>query len=265
MDYFSKFVRRFSNSNSKSKSKSPKVISVTNQVMNDTLEDVETMHLHLSNDSENCDLNFQIKENAIKLTDLSISAADLGDPAVTVAPIYTSQKPFQPHVNFPLTDGRKFNADWYKIYVWLEYSIKLDAMFCFPCRYFNKTFKKNKNNEKYREKGVRDWKNAARNLKNHDKSDSHKCCYSFWISRITNNNTIACKISSQYEKDSRLNKKNLTTIINSVYYLCRQGLAFRAHDETKESKNNGNFLQLLELVSNYDEDLKDHLKNNSNC
>jgi hypothetical protein len=56
-----------------------------------------------------------------------------------------------------------------------------------------------------------------------------------------------------------LNRKKLTTIINAIYFLAKQGLALRGHDETDNNKKNGNFLELLNLVGVHNSDLKKHL------
>ena len=43
--------------------------------------------------------------------------------------------PLQPLGPFPLNDKRRrFRADWYKKYKWLEYNNQLDPAFCYPCR-----------------------------------------------------------------------------------------------------------------------------------
>lgn len=49
--------------------------------------------------------------------------------------------PVQPtNITFPATHfsgkARAFNSMWFKSYNWLEYSVKLDACFCYPCRLF---------------------------------------------------------------------------------------------------------------------------------
>jgi hypothetical protein len=41
----------------------------------------------------------------------------------------------------------------------------------------------------------------------------------------------------------------LSTSINAVKFLLHQGLAFRGHDESKDSKNRGNFLELVKLMA----------------
>ena len=34
------------------------------------------------------------------------------------------------------SNGRRFQADWYKRYDWLEYSVKQNSAFCYACRCF---------------------------------------------------------------------------------------------------------------------------------
>ena len=55
----------------------------------------------------------------------------------------------------------------------------------------------------------------------------------------------------------------MKTIIRVVYFLSLQGLAFRGNDESDLSSNRGNFLELIELLSEFNNNLKEHpVKNN---
>ena len=56
---------------------------------------------------------------------------------------------------------------------------------------------------------------------------------------------------------SNENTKNLKIIIKLVLFCARQGIAFRGHDETNESSNKGNFIELIELVSSFIQSLFD--------
>ena len=54
------------------------------------------------------------------------------------------QTPVQPaNVAFLLTyfsgKRRSFNPAWFASYTWLEYSVKNDACYCYPCRVFGST------------------------------------------------------------------------------------------------------------------------------
>ena len=47
-------------------------------------------------------------------------------------------------------------------------------------------------------------------------------------------------------------------VTETFQWLCKQGLAFRGHDESEHSKNRGNFRELIEFQSKYNKQLKEH-------
>lgn len=56
---------------------------------------------------------------------------------------------------------RSFQVDWYKTYPWIEYSIKLDAAFCFPCRiYLNYEKEAKYIEDPFIKTGFKTWKKA---------------------------------------------------------------------------------------------------------
>ena len=57
----------------------------------------------------------------------------------------------------------------------------------------------------------------------------------------------------------RQNREILKRLINVVTFLGKQELAFRGHDESKDSGNKGNYLELLEFLAEYDSPLRSHL------
>ena len=76
---------------------------------------------------------------------------DPRQPAVTASgtPDDIAMSPQQPPVQptgivYPATDfsgkRRSFNPSWFSSYQWLEYSIKADACYCYPCRLFGSAF-----------------------------------------------------------------------------------------------------------------------------
>jgi len=87
-------------------------------------------------------------------------------------------KASQPHLaNFPGSkiSGaiRRFRSIWYKTWDWLEYSVMLDAAFCFPCR---KYLSRNSDTS-FVHNGFRDWKHATEKNKGfsrHAESDTHR-------------------------------------------------------------------------------------------
>ena len=65
----------------------------------------------------------------------------------------------------------------------------------------------------------------------------------------------------------KANRNVTQRIVNITMFLGRQGLAYRGHRESlmQETKNCGNFLELLKLLSQYDTTMKDHLEKVIHC
>ena len=51
-------------------------------------------------------------------------------------------------------------------------------------------------------------------------------------------------------------RSRLNTSVDCVRFLLRQGLAFRGDDESENSSNQGNFLELLQFLSDHNDDIK---------
>ncbi|XP_078146200.1 zinc finger MYM-type protein 1-like [Centroberyx gerrardi] len=81
-----------------------------------------------------------------------------------------------------------------------------------------------------------------------------------WMSRIE------LQLDEQQRRDViahnekvRRNRDILKRLINCVVFLGKQELPFRGHDEGAGSANKGNYLELLDLVAEYDSNLRTHL------
>ena len=48
----------------------------------------------------------------------------------------------------------------------------------------------------------------------------------------------------------------LKATLHAIRFLLRQGLHFHGHDEFEDSKNMDNFLELLQVLANQNEDIK---------
>jgi hypothetical protein len=68
--------------------------------------------------------------------------------------------------------------------------------------------------------------------------------------------SIQVALSKQTDLTKKKNRIRLNASIDSVRYLLSQGLAFRGHDESKESKNKGNFWELVKTLANQNDDIK---------
>jgi len=83
--------------------------------------------------------------------------------------------------------------------------------------------------------------------------------YSLFVQSGTKIDTVIVKVS---EKDRADYKARLTYSFRCLRFFLNQGLAFCGHDETKQSVNRGNFLELLNwLAGNNEEVNKVVLKN----
>ena len=84
--------------------------------------------------------------------------------------------------------------------------------------------------------------------------------------KLLENVDVACALDqarqrevARHNHDASRYSKMLKHHIDVAVFLSAQGLAFRGHDETKCSSNRGNFLELLELLGNYSNDLRSFL------
>ena len=56
----------------------------------------------------------------------------------------------------------------------------------------------------------------------------------------------------------------LTRIVSVIHFITERGLALRGSDQTIGSLNNGNYLGCLELLSEYDPFLSEHIRKHAN-
>ncbi|KAJ1273220.1 hypothetical protein BS78_06G262800 [Paspalum vaginatum] len=143
--------------------------------------------------------------------------------------IYIMHGPYQfLKDNYPLSGSKKhprrFQAHWFKSFPWLEYSPAKDAAFCFPCYLFSKQPSGRAGSNAFTIKGFRSWKKHV--------------------------------FKKQYPEDIRRNRLRLRVSIDAVRWLAFQACAFRGHDESATSKNQGNFLEMVKLLAAYDDDVK---------
>lgn len=93
---------------------------------------------------------------------------------------------------------RSFQSEWFELFKWLEYSSKLDAAFCYPCRQFVSLSK----TQTYTKKGFCNWKAAIDKTKSgfhkHAQSETHVWAMLMWSERnkrIDSNTSISTLIN----------------------------------------------------------------------
>ncbi|KAJ8895244.1 hypothetical protein PR048_000569 [Dryococelus australis] len=144
-------------------------------------------------------------------------------PALAIA--HVKEGSFQPiDLILPVKDGRKYRSEWYKTFPWLEYSSLNNKAYCFVCRAFYQPESKTKADDAFKLSEFLKWKKALASLKESDKSG-----------------TVAEEVQQ--------NVLYLQVLCKSLVFCGRQSIALRYHDESTDSKNKGNFLDLMELRS----------------
>lgn len=176
--------------------------------------------------------------------------------------------PCQPKLNiFPKNAEVKkssqcrFSASWYNEYPYLEYSISKDSAHCFVCSLFPTAIDRQKADDAWIT-GIRNWhkmkgsqgKGKPGKLSQHFSSKSHKasledfvhfCQQDHHINLLWDKEARAQLI--EQEKQVQEQREVISILLDIARTLCRQGLAFRGH----ESEAEGNFCQLVELMSRY--------------
>jgi hypothetical protein len=185
---------------------------------------------------------------------------------------YILKGPLQPYGHeFPKRKigdrDRNFNFVWFHNFPWVEYSIKNDAVFCFVCYLFKNKKSKGKGTDAFTVGGWRNWNIGSKSLLKHAGSMAHKTAQEKYIGYMNPNASIDDQIEKWSDEDLRLYKIRLTYSIRCLKYLLHQGLAFRGHDESKESSNRGNFIELLKFLATNSEEVNKVVLNNApgNC
>jgi len=155
--------------------------------------------------------------------------------------------PNQPHdFCFPIdTSQRKFCTRWFKDFPWLEWDEgrRGGAALCFICRQGRvRGLLETGNTEgAFICDGYCNWKNGPLNFKKHESSENHRQMQ-YKLSGLLRGENVAARINVQADKQRKENTQNLLTIMSSLKFLARQGLAIRGHED-----NDSNFNQLMLL------------------
>lgn len=182
--------------------------------------------------------------------------------------------PFQVrNINFPKdAQKRKFSEAYYyrkldngeKIHrQWLLYSVSLDSVFCGACKIFEWHTLEKSEHHLAATRGVNDWRYLSILLKKHECSLSH----------ITNIKKLT-ELQSALKRGTAINSSELRLyelekahwygvierLLSIVKFLSKQCLAFRGSTEKLFAPNNGNFLQLAQLISHFDPVLSEHIR-----
>ncbi|XP_076912630.1 uncharacterized protein LOC143571001 [Bidens hawaiensis] len=155
---------------------------------------------------------------------------------------------------------RRFQYSWFAVFPnWLEYSPRAHFAYCFLCYIFNDTPNVGNGHDAFTIKGFDNWKkvNDGKNcafLKHIDCSQ-HRRAVEFSENLLNQVTHIGNIIEKQSEEELLKNRIRLKASVDTVRWLTFQACGFRGHDETLNSKNKGNFLELLKLLASYNDEV----------
>ena len=127
---------------------------------------------------------------------------------------------------------RSFNPTWFDKYVWLEYSISNNAVFCYACRFFTMGLGSHRAEDSFIKIGYRDWKHATGKtggLVKHDISLRHKHAMAAWSDYKDNqkqHTSVATVLDNCRKEQISHNRHYMKTIIEALLFCASQEIGF---------------------------------------
>ncbi|XP_039306752.1 zinc finger MYM-type protein 1-like [Solenopsis invicta] len=140
---------------------------------------------------------------------------------------------------------------------WLIYSESTNRVFCGPCRLLNV-------DNYFAKEGFNDWKNMIKSIECHENSNFHKSSILTLKIRGNKIGQVDKTLIKQLDEEISYWRKVLERVVAVVRSLSSRALPLRGHEEKFGSPKNGNFLMALELISQFDPFLAEHIKRYGN-
>ncbi|XP_065645747.1 zinc finger MYM-type protein 1-like [Hydra vulgaris] len=156
--------------------------------------------------------------------------------------------PLQLNENELMNNGEKCDRKW------LMFSESTGCVFCYVCKLFSTDY-----DNVFVKSGFYNWKKAKQTIFGHENSKEHIQCMIKWIEFIKQNTHVDEYMASQIKREFNYWSAILNRIVAVIRFLAGRGLAFRGHNEVIGSSNNGNYLGMLELLTQFDPVLKQHI------
>ena len=213
-------------------------------------------------DRDNAEESIQLQQNEQLPTETNLSDEDKSE-SEEVEQLDLSTKdlpPKQPIIAFPSTNGRKFSSSWYNKYEWIEYSVSKNRIYCQTCRFFASNFKQE---ETFTTTGFNNWKKIGDKCKKHHESNIHRLAdekrKSYYLSKKAGR--IDQQLDPNFRDETLINdnKTHLMTVLDVLLFCAQQEIPLRGDDESIDSLNRGNFLELFSLLSHYNPNIKERL------
>lgn len=205
---------------------------------------------------------------------------DLSDPSSWPCPLTASARhqllehPIQQTnlMEYPINEqGRRFNSAHYKYSNeigserdWLLYSKSTNSLFCFSCCLFADNRKENFwTNYGPNRKGFDYFHHQASAIANHEVCDAHFNSYMRWKEFLKNRiekRLIDSKLEEQWCKEENFWIQVLKCLLDVIFYLAKNNLAFRGASDNINDNNCGNFLSLVKLLAKHNSVLALHVE-----
>ncbi|XP_021864694.2 uncharacterized protein [Spinacia oleracea] len=162
----------------------------------------------------------------------------------------------------PVDHSRRFQSKWFETFNWLGYLPTTDAAYCFPCFLFGKKPLGKSSSDTFTMQGFRNWKRVGGKdcvFVSHmgkDTNSAHAYSALCWENRKNPKGHVDTVIEKLAPKQIADNCLRLSVSITIVRWLTFQKCAFRGHDESATSLNQGNFLEMLKLIAYYNKDVQ---------
>lgn len=161
---------------------------------------------------------------------------------------YLQQGPCQPkNHEFPQSNFsgvmRKFNIKWFNEHPsWLEYSINNDGAYCLYCYLFKPNIGDQAGGDVFVSTEFTNWKKKEK-LTDHvgSTNNTHNNARRMCEALLNQRQHVDTFLVNQTQQDRINYRTRLNASVDCARFLLRQGLAFRGHDESEYSKNQGNF------------------------
>ena len=140
---------------------------------------------------------------------------------------------------------------------WLCYSLSTGRVYCFACKLLNGV-------GNLATIGYGDWKHSGRTFEEHERSPAHCSNVIQLVKRASTLGRVDHEMAKQATEMQTYWCQVLKRTVSVISFLAERGLAFRGSDETVGSPNNGNYLGLMELLSQYDSFLAQHIQKHAN-
>ena len=142
-----------------------------------------------------------------------------------------------------------------------------DSLFCIPSLLFSIPASVDSQGNAFTITGFSNWKKQYGSIVKHERSVCHlnaKVAEVLFLQGDTINSAFDRQEAMEADRRNKLvlsNRNVMKRIVDATIFLGKQGLSFRGHREslTNAFANNGNLLELLKLMSEYDATTKDHL------